>query len=170
MELPNNNQLNRTTDNFHEENGSNSLDMFSSQMVMNIMDQISEINTNSSSNNTQDLDANITAKYALFLKLFFLYIFLTCNKCVLIKIYRDSYSVVLTNENKLFKLCTLQTNALKSLDVIMTSSMFVDILFNPISSKLKQSDANKNAINDKKHRDDIIENDSMNEILSFLFR
>lgn len=75
MELPNNNQLNRTTDNFHEENGSNSLDMFSSQMVMNIMDQISEINTNSSSNNTQDLDANITAKYALFLKLFFLYIF-----------------------------------------------------------------------------------------------
>lgn len=89
---------------------------------------------------------------------------------MLIKIYRDNYSVVLTNENKLFKLCTLQTNALKSLDVIMTSSMFVDILFNPISSKLKQSDANKNAINDKKHRDDVIENDSMNEILSFLFR
>lgn len=66
MELPNNDQLNRTTKNFHEENGSNSLDMFSSQMVMNIMDQISEINTNSCSSNTQDLDANITAKYALF--------------------------------------------------------------------------------------------------------
>lgn len=77
MELPNNNQLNRTTDNFHEENGSNSLDMFSSQMVMNIMDQISEINTNTCSNSTQDLDANITAKYALFFKIIFLIFFLT---------------------------------------------------------------------------------------------
>lgn len=52
----------------------------------------------------------------------------------------------------------------------MTSSMFVDILFNPIASKSKQSDANKNAINDKKHQDDVIENYSMNGILSFLFR
>lgn len=32
-------------------------------MVMNIMDQISEINTNSASSNTQDLGANITVKY-----------------------------------------------------------------------------------------------------------
>jgi len=42
-----------------------SLDVFSNQMVMNIMDQISERTTNSSSSNTQDLGANITAKYVL---------------------------------------------------------------------------------------------------------
>lgn len=55
----------------------------------------------------------------------------------------------------------------------MTSSMCVDLLVNPGSSKFKQStDANKNAINDiKKKRDNIVpENDSMNEILIFLFK
>lgn len=53
----------------------------------------------------------------------------------------------------------------------MTSSMFVDVLINPISSKLKTSDANKNAINDNKgNQDKIMENEYMNEVLSFLFR
>lgn len=54
----------------------------------------------------------------------------------------------------------------------MTSSMCIDILVNPTSLKSKQStDANKNAITDnKKKRDNIKENDSMNDILSFLFR
>lgn len=33
---------------------------------MNIMDQISEINTNPSSNNIQDLGSNITTKYISF--------------------------------------------------------------------------------------------------------
>lgn len=86
--------------------------------------------------------------------------------------FRDSYNVSLADETKLFKLCALQTNALKSLEVIMTSSMCVDILVNPISSKSKQStDANKNAICDnKKKRDNIKENDAMNNILMFLFR
>lgn len=61
--FPNNIQTNKTTDNYHEENTTKSLDMFSSQMVMNIMDQISEMNTNSPLNNTQDLEANMMAKY-----------------------------------------------------------------------------------------------------------
>lgn len=60
--FPNSIQTNKTIDNFHEENTTKSLDMFSSQMVMNIMDQISEINTNSSLNNTLSLEANIIAK------------------------------------------------------------------------------------------------------------
>jgi len=87
------------------------------------------------------------------------------------KIYRDTYSVLLAHETKLFKHCLLQTSALKSLEVIMTSSMFVDVLVNPISSSLKKSDANKNAINDNKEkRDNAMKNEFMNEILSFLFR
>jgi len=54
----------------------------------------------------------------------------------------------------------------------MASSMCIDILVSPISSKSKQStDANKNAISDnKKKYDDIKENDSMSIILIFLFR
>lgn len=50
--------------------------------------------------------------------------------------------------------------------------MCVDILVNPISSKSKQStDANKNAISDnKKNRDNIKENDTMKDILIFLFK
>lgn len=55
----------------------------------------------------------------------------------------------------------------------MTSSICVDLLVNPGTSKFKQStDANKNAINDiKKKRDNIIqENDSMNDIVIFLFK
>lgn len=54
----------------------------------------------------------------------------------------------------------------------MTSSMCVDIIVNPISPKSKQpTDANKNAINDnKKKRDNIKENENMNEVLIFLFR
>jgi len=56
--LPHNIQTNKTIDNFHEENASKSLDVFSSQMVMSIMDKISEINTNPSSIISQ----NITAK------------------------------------------------------------------------------------------------------------
>jgi len=69
-------------------------------------------------------------------------------------------------------LSALQTTALKSLEVFMTSSMCVDILVNPISPKLKQpTDANKNAIGDnKKKRDNLKENDTMNDILIFLFR
>lgn len=59
--IPNNNQSNKTSDTFHEENATKSLDMFSSQMVMNIMDQISEINPSSS--NAQDLGAKSTLKY-----------------------------------------------------------------------------------------------------------
>lgn len=61
--FPNNIQINKTPDNFLEENAIKSLDMFSSQMAMNIMDQISEINTKPSSSNNQDLEASITAKY-----------------------------------------------------------------------------------------------------------
>lgn len=63
MVFPNNIQINKITNDFHEENTTKSLDMFSSQMVMNIMDQISEININPSSNNSQNLEANNTAKY-----------------------------------------------------------------------------------------------------------
>lgn len=58
--FPNNTQS--KTDNSQERNSNKSLDLFTSQIVMNIMDQISEINTNSSSNNTQDLGSNITTK------------------------------------------------------------------------------------------------------------
>lgn len=66
----------------------------------------------------------------------------------------------------------MQTNALKSLEVIMTSSMCVDIFVNPISLKSQQlTDANKNAINEnKKKQDNLKENDNMNDILIFLFR
>lgn len=69
-------------------------------------------------------------------------------------------------------MCALQTNALKSLQIIMSSSLCIDILVNPISSKSKQStDANKNAINDtKKKRDNIKDYDGINDILIFLFR
>jgi len=54
----------------------------------------------------------------------------------------------------------------------MTSSMCVDLLVSPISSKSKQStDANKNAICDNKNKyDDTKENDAMSIILIFLFR
>lgn len=84
---------------------------------------------------------------------------------------RDAYNVSLADETKLFKLCALQTNALKSLEVIMTSSMCVDILVNPSSKSKQSTDANKNAICDnKKKRDNIKENDPMNIILIFLFR
>lgn len=69
-------------------------------------------------------------------------------------------------------MCALQTNALKSLQIIMTSSLCIDLLVNPISSKSKQStDANKNAINDtKKKRDNVKDYDGINDILVFLFR
>lgn len=83
-------------------------------------------------------------------------------------IYRDSYSVALAHETTLFKLCALQTIALKSLEVIMTSPICVDVL---ISSKSKQStDTNKNTISEKKKRDNVKENDNMNDILIFLFK
>lgn len=59
----NNIQTNKTTNDFHEENTTKSLDIFSSQIVMNIMDQISEININPSSSNSQDLEGNISVKY-----------------------------------------------------------------------------------------------------------
>lgn len=59
--FPNNTPSNKTSDNFHAENATKSLDIFSSQMVMNIMDQISEINPSSS--NAQDLGAKSTLKY-----------------------------------------------------------------------------------------------------------
>lgn len=55
----------------------------------------------------------------------------------------------------------------------MTSSICIDLLVNPGSSKFKQStDANKNAINEiKKKRDHITqENDCMNDIVIFLFK
>jgi len=39
--------------------------MFSSLMVMNILDQLSEINTNPSSSSTKDLGVNTTTKYVL---------------------------------------------------------------------------------------------------------
>lgn len=58
--FPNNTQT--KTDNSQEGNSNKSLDIFTSQIVMNIMDQISEINTNSSPNNTQDVGSNISAK------------------------------------------------------------------------------------------------------------
>lgn len=60
--LPYNIQINKTIDNLHQKNATKSLDMFSSQVVMNIMDKISEINTNPSSSISQDLEANITDK------------------------------------------------------------------------------------------------------------
>lgn len=65
MVFPNNIQINKITNDFHEENTTKSLDMFSSQMVMNIMDQISEINVNPSSNNSQNSEANNAAKYII---------------------------------------------------------------------------------------------------------
>jgi len=164
---PNNSQVNKTSDKCHEENAVNSLDLFSNLMVVNILDQLSEINTNPSSSSTKDSGVNTSTKYVLiafpntFISLYFIN-----------AICRDSYNISLADETKLFKLCALQTNALKSLEVIMTSSMCVDILVNPISSKSKQStDANKNAICDNKKKcDNIKENDAMNNILMFLFR
>lgn len=84
---------------------------------------------------------------------------------------RETYSVVLAQETKLFKLCALQTSALKSLKVIMNSPMCLDILVNPISKAKQSTDANKNAINDlKKKRDNKKEYDGISEILLFLFR
>jgi len=62
---PNNSQTNKTSDKCCEENAVDSLDLFSSQMVMNILDQLSEINTNSSSSSTKDLGVNTTTKYRL---------------------------------------------------------------------------------------------------------
>lgn len=90
----------------------------------------------------------------------------------IIKICRDTYSVTLAHETKLFKLCILQTSALKSLEIIMTNSINIDILVNPISSKLKLStDANKNSIKENnKKKDNKKEFDGMKEILIFLFR
>lgn len=64
--FPNNIQNNKISNDFHEENATKSLDTFSNQMVMNIMDQISEININPSSNNSHNLEANNTAKYMFF--------------------------------------------------------------------------------------------------------
>lgn len=54
----------------------------------------------------------------------------------------------------------------------MTSSMSVDIIVHSVPQKSKQpTDANKNAINDpKKKRDNIKENENMNDVLVFLFR
>lgn len=53
----------------------------------------------------------------------------------------------------------------------MTNSICVDLLFSPISSKLKSStDANKNAIKNNKKKDNNQDYESMNEILIFLFR
>lgn len=62
---PNNSQTSKISDKFHEENAVKSLDLFSSQMVMNIMDQLSEVNTIPSSSNTKDLGVNTTTKYVL---------------------------------------------------------------------------------------------------------
>lgn len=62
---PNNSQTNKMSDKFHEENAIKSLDLFSSQIVMNIMDQLSEVNTIPSSSNTKDLGVNTTTKYVL---------------------------------------------------------------------------------------------------------
>lgn len=65
---PNNSQASKMSDKFHEENAIKSLDLFSSQMVMNIMDQLSEVNTIPSSSNTKDLGVNTTTKYVLNIK------------------------------------------------------------------------------------------------------
>ncbi|XP_025408544.1 probable E3 ubiquitin-protein ligase HERC1 isoform X2 [Sipha flava] len=140
--FPNNTQT-KTSDNFHEDKATKSMDMFYNQMVMNIMDKIKN---DPSSSKTQDLGTNIPTK--------------------------GTSSFDLANEAKLFKLCALQASALKSLEVIMTSSMSVDIIVNSVPPKSKQpTDANKNAINDtKKKRDNIKENENMNEVLIFLFR
>lgn len=62
---PNNSQANKTSNKCHEENAVDSLDLFSSLMVMNILDQLSEINTNPSSSSTKDLGANTLTKYVL---------------------------------------------------------------------------------------------------------
>lgn len=136
-------------------------------MVMNIMDQISEINTNPSSSNTQDLGVNISVKcvWIYFFHILILLFFIQT-------ICRDSYSATLAHETKLFKMCALQSNALKSLEVIMTSSMCIDVIVNAKSSKSKQSnDANKNVMSDtKRSRNNIKDYTSMNEILIFLFR
>lgn len=166
--FPNNSQTDTTPDTLHGENAVKSLDLFSSQMVMNIMDQLSEKNTDQTSSNTNNVGVNTSTKYVL---IYFSNILV--QSYFIYEICRDAYNVSLACETKLFKLCALQTNALKSLEVIMTSSMCVDILVNPISSKLKQStDANKNAISDnKKKRDNLKENNNiMNDILIFLFR
>lgn len=61
----NNSQTSKMSDKFHEENAIKSLDLFSSQMVMNIMDQLSEVNTIPSLSNTKDLGVNTTTKYVL---------------------------------------------------------------------------------------------------------
>ncbi|VVC31643.1 Hypothetical protein CINCED_3A017272 [Cinara cedri] len=147
-ELPvlNSTQINKKSD-CHEECTTKSLDVLSSQMVMNIMDQISEINIDPSSSNNQNLGVNITVK--------------------------DTYSVALAHETKLFKVCALQSNALKSLEVIMTSSVCIDVLVNLKSSKSKQSnDANKNSVisDTKRNRNNVKDYNSMNEILIFLFK
>lgn len=68
MVSPNNSQTSKMSDKFHEENAIKSLDLFSSQMVMNIMDQLSEVNTIPSSSNTKDLGVNTTTKYVLNIK------------------------------------------------------------------------------------------------------
>lgn len=59
----NNSPFDKTTSSFRKENASKSLDMFSNQVVKNILNHISEINTNPSSSSTQDLETNLTAKY-----------------------------------------------------------------------------------------------------------
>jgi len=61
----NNTEINRSIDGCQEENATKSLDMFSNKIVMNIMDQISEINTNVSLISDQDLETNLTVKYTL---------------------------------------------------------------------------------------------------------
>lgn len=69
-------------------------------------------------------------------------------------------------------MCALQSNALKCLEVIITSSVCIDVLVKPKSSKSKQSnDANKNTVSDtKRSRNNMKDYNNMNEILIFLFR
>lgn len=52
----------KTSDNFHEDKATKSMDMFYNQMVMNIMDKIK---TDPSSSKTQDLGTNTPTKYTL---------------------------------------------------------------------------------------------------------
>jgi hypothetical protein len=59
--FPNNTQT-KTSDNFHEDKATKSMDMFYNQMVMNIMDKIKN---DPSSSKTQDLGTNIPTKYIL---------------------------------------------------------------------------------------------------------
>lgn len=57
--FPNNTQT-KTSDHFHEDKATKSMDMFYNQMVMNIMDKIKN---DQSSSKTQDLGTSISTKY-----------------------------------------------------------------------------------------------------------